>query len=69
MSKVNAVPFHEKSYWETRFDKEKHFEWLATWKNIKSEAEPYLDKSNAILHLGKQKVAVSSTMRFTTLIF
>ncbi|CEP19048.1 hypothetical protein [Parasitella parasitica] len=52
MNKVNAVPFHEKSYWESRFEKEKHFEWLLKWDNIKTELEPYLDKDEDVLHLG-----------------
>ncbi|KAG1445202.1 hypothetical protein G6F55_012044 [Rhizopus delemar] len=32
--------------------KEKHFEWLLTWKDIQSEVETYLNKSEKILHLG-----------------
>lgn len=55
MTNVNAVPFHERDYWESRFKKEKHFEWLLTWKDIQSEVETYLNKSEKILHLGKKK--------------
>lgn len=54
MTKVNAVPFHEKEYWKNRFEKEKHFEWLVNWDNIKEEFEPYLDKCEDVLHLGKE---------------
>lgn len=50
MAKLNAVPFHEKEYWEPRFEWEKHFEWLMTWQNIQTELEPYLDKNETILH-------------------
>jgi hypothetical protein len=53
MTNLNAVPFHEKSYWKSRFEKEKHFEWLLTWDNVKTELEPYLNKDEDILHLGK----------------
>ena len=50
---VNAVPFHEKEYWEKRFEKENHFEWLMTWKDIQPALEPYFhDNNEAILHLG-----------------
>ncbi|KAK4520938.1 uncharacterized protein ATC70_006821 [Mucor velutinosus] len=52
MAKVNAVPFHEKEYWKNRFEKEKHFEWLVTWDDIKKEFEPYLNKDEDVLHLG-----------------
>ncbi|KAG0743375.1 hypothetical protein G6F57_009721 [Rhizopus arrhizus] len=49
---VGIIPFHERDYWESRFKKEKHFEWLLTWKDIQSEVETYLNKSENILHLG-----------------
>ncbi|KAI9481231.1 MAG: hypothetical protein EXX96DRAFT_649743 [Benjaminiella poitrasii] len=52
MTKINAVPFHEKSYWESRFQEERHFEWLLKWDNVKSEFETYLNKNEDILHLG-----------------
>ncbi|KAI8969061.1 hypothetical protein BDF20DRAFT_990898 [Mycotypha africana] len=52
MTNLNAVPFHEKSYWEDRFKREKHFEWLLTWNNIKSEIIPFLNVSDEILHVG-----------------
>lgn len=55
MAKVNAVPFHEKEYWKNRFEKEKHFEWLVTWDDIKKEFEPYLDGTEDVLHLGNEK--------------
>ena len=50
---VKAVPFHSKEYWESRFDKENHFEWLSTWSTLHSHVEPYLDPNEPILHLGK----------------
>lgn len=53
MTNLHAVPFHEKSYWESRFEKEKHFEWLLTWKSVKDELALYLKKDEDILHLGK----------------
>jgi hypothetical protein len=53
MTNLKAVPFHEKSYWESRFEKEKHFEWLLTWDSVKTELEPYLNEVEDILHLGK----------------
>lgn len=53
MAKINAVPFDRKEYWETRFEKEKHFEWLMTWQDAQAQLEPYLDKNEPILHLGK----------------
>lgn len=52
MAKLNAVPFHQKEYWESRFEKEKHFEWLLTWQHIQTELEPYFDKNENILHPG-----------------
>lgn len=55
MTKMNAVPFHEKEYWRKRFEKEKHFEWLVTWDDIKEEFEPYLKKDEDVLHLGNEK--------------
>lgn len=61
MTKVNAVPFHEKEYWENRFKNEKHFEWLLTWDNIKMEFEPYLDQSEDVLHLGNEKSSLFDT--------
>ncbi|OAD02308.1 hypothetical protein MUCCIDRAFT_122964, partial [Mucor lusitanicus CBS 277.49] len=39
-------------YWRKRFEKEKHFEWLVTWDDIKEEFEPYLKKDEDVLHLG-----------------
>lgn len=56
MSKLNAVPFDKKEYWEERFEKEKHFEWLMTWEDIKEVITPYLGKNEYILNLGKSKV-------------
>lgn len=61
MAKVNAVPFDEKQYWENRFEKEKHFEWLLTWDNIKMETEPYLDKNEDVLHLGNENSSLLNT--------
>ncbi|KAI9261482.1 hypothetical protein BDA99DRAFT_511471 [Phascolomyces articulosus] len=57
---VKAVPFHSKAYWESRFDKENHFEWLSTWSALHSHIEPYLDPNEPILHLG----CGNSTMAF-----
>ena len=54
---VKAVPFHSKEYWESRFDKENHFEWLSTWSTLHSHVEPYLDPNEPILHLGKVLLA------------
>lgn len=53
MAKVNAVPFDKKEYWEDRFEKEKHFEWLMTWQDIQNLVRPYLDKNEHVLNLGK----------------
>lgn len=53
-SKLNAVPFHEKEYWERRFEKESHFEWLLTWSDIEQHVTPYLKDQKTILHLGKK---------------
>lgn len=61
MAKVNAVPFDKKQYWENRFEKEKHFEWLLTWDNIKMEIEPYLDKNEDVLHLGNENSPLLNT--------
>ncbi|KAI8345290.1 hypothetical protein EDC96DRAFT_610908 [Choanephora cucurbitarum] len=52
MTKLNAVPFDQKEYWESRFEREKHFEWLLTWDNIKHVIEPYIKGHQDILHLG-----------------
>ncbi|KAI9015872.1 S-adenosyl-L-methionine-dependent methyltransferase [Phycomyces nitens] len=49
---VKAVPFHEKSYWESRFEKEDHFEWLLSWSALKPLVESYLDPNEPILHIG-----------------
>ncbi|CAO3703628.1 unnamed protein product [Rhizopus stolonifer] len=41
-----------REYWESRFKKESHFEWLLYWKDIQKEVEPYMNKNESILHLG-----------------
>ncbi|KAI9499321.1 S-adenosyl-L-methionine-dependent methyltransferase [Zychaea mexicana] len=57
---VKAVPFHSKEYWESRFDKENHYEWLSSWQTLQSHIEPYLEPGEPILHLG----CGNSTMAF-----
>ncbi|KAI8074269.1 uncharacterized protein B0P05DRAFT_156122 [Gilbertella persicaria] len=52
MTKLNAVPFHQKAYWESRFEREKHFEWLLTWDDVKPIIEPFIQEQQDILHLG-----------------
>ncbi|KAI8388057.1 uncharacterized protein BYT42DRAFT_611135 [Radiomyces spectabilis] len=52
MSALGAVPFHDKQYWQDRFQKETHFEWLLQWQDLKPMILPYLKNSEPILHLG-----------------
>ncbi|KAJ8662654.1 hypothetical protein O0I10_001618 [Lichtheimia ornata] len=49
---AKTVPFHLKEYWEDRFEKEEHFEWLADWPILKPLVEPYLHQDEPILHIG-----------------
>lgn len=51
-SMAKTVPFHLKEYWEDRFEKEEHFEWLADWPILKPLVEPYLHQDEPILHIG-----------------
>ncbi|KAI8367748.1 hypothetical protein BD560DRAFT_447596, partial [Blakeslea trispora] len=53
MTKLNAVPFDQKAYWESRFEQERHFEWLLTWNHIKDVIAPYIQPHHTILHLVK----------------
>ncbi|KAI8995037.1 hypothetical protein BDB01DRAFT_831971 [Pilobolus umbonatus] len=52
MTHIKAVPFNEKEYWTSRFEKESHFEWLLNWEDIKEHIIAYLSKEAPILHLG-----------------
>ncbi|KAF7721086.1 hypothetical protein EC973_005426 [Apophysomyces ossiformis] len=49
---VNAVPFHEKEYWQNRFENENHFEWLLSWSTLDVVVRQYLNPHEPILHLG-----------------
>lgn len=55
ISMAKTVPFHLKEYWEDRFEKEEHFEWLADWPILKPLVEPFLHPDEPILHIGKCK--------------
>ncbi|KAI9309517.1 hypothetical protein BJ944DRAFT_258378 [Cunninghamella echinulata] len=50
-------PYDSKEYWEERFHKEDHYDWLFSWNSIKDYLLPYISiggdhNSNPILHLG-----------------
>lgn len=50
---LKAVPFHSKEYWQQRFEKEQHFEWLLPWHVLQPYISSYLNPEEPILHIGK----------------
>ncbi|KAK0424278.1 hypothetical protein QR680_008588 [Steinernema hermaphroditum] len=48
----SKLQYREKSYWDRRFAKEAHFEWLADWEKFRHLILPHLNKTDRILHIG-----------------
>ncbi|CAO3647545.1 unnamed protein product [Cunninghamella echinulata] len=52
---TKARPYDSKEYWEERFHKEDHYDWLFSWNSIKNYLLPYISiggdhNSNPILN-------------------
>ncbi|RYG97514.1 class I SAM-dependent methyltransferase [archaeon] len=44
--------FKLQEYWERRFQKEESYEWLTSWKNVRTQILPYIKPTDRILIVG-----------------